>query len=154
MSIMPTARAGFTLIEIVVVIGILALIALFSVGEIRDYAATQQLQVAEQELVSLVRETRQRTLAAETHSQFGLRFASSSVTRFEGAAYADEPDSHTEQTFPGVTFVSPLIDSDTDVVYSRLTGTPSATGTISIIHGQTGLVRELRLTDAGLLVSE
>ena len=154
MHTMPTSRAGFTLIEIVVVLGLLAIIILFSVGEIRDYAATQQLQVAEQELVSFVRETRQRTLAAETSSQFGLRFATSSVTRFEGAAYTDDPSSHTTHTFPGATLTSPLISSDTDLVFSRLTGIPSATGTISVQHVHTGAVRELRLTDAGLLVSE
>ena len=145
---------GFTILELLVVIAILLIVSLFSFVAIREYALYQQMQSAEQTLTALFRETRQKTIAAETETNFGLHFASSTVIRFEGASTTTAPEENVVIEIPHVVITTMFSDGSNAVRFARLSGRPSATGTIAISGIQTDRVRQLYITDTGLLLPD
>jgi len=151
---MHALRSGFTIIELLVVMAIMAIVVAFSVTAIQSYAQQQQLRAAEAELVSLFRETKQRTVAAESDTQFGLRLATSSITRFVGDTYDPAAANNLQVLFSGVALTSSFANGVDEIQFARLTGVPSATGTIMIEQIRTGEVISLYLTSTGELRRE
>ncbi len=146
-----TKEAGFSFVELFIVMGIVAIVATIGAGAIRDYADAQQLQAAEQTLVNLFRDTRQKTLSAETDTQFGLFIATSSVTRYMGEDYTTASGTYEQFDLPGVALQATTSAVGDEVRFTRLTGDPSATGTIMIRHLRSDTARTLRISDVGLL---
>ena len=143
---------GFTLLEVLVVITILLVIATFSMFAIQNYAHQQQLQAAEQTLTTAFREARQKTVAAESDTNFGLLFSTSTVVRYEGQDSTVAPESYETIDMTNVTLSAVFSDGSNEISFARLTGRPSATGTIMLQSMQTTAERLFYVTDTGLLL--
>lgn len=140
---------GFTLIEVLLVVAIGALLATLSMQGIRAYGDMQELRSAEQDLILLFRDTRQKTVAAESSVPYGLQVATSSVTRFIGATFDPATTTNEQFEYAGIQLNAALADGTNEVTFARLTGAPSATGTIDVEHTRSGAVRTLRIAPTG-----
>ncbi len=143
-------KDGFTLLELIIVVAILSFISLFVFSAFTDYKDTQVAEATVVEINSLIKETRQKTISAETSSQFGLHFATSSLVVFEGATYSAGNSSNRTYNFYNTNIDAELSGGD-DIIFSRLTGEASATGTIAIGHTRLNSTTTLVMQSTGLI---
>ncbi len=130
-------RKGFSLIEILIVIAVLAVVGAVVLPQFAKIKENQVLKSAVQETLSSLDKARANTLASLNSYTYGIHFQSDRVIIFRGTTYSSG-DSNNET----VSIVSPAAISDVtlsgvsgtsgDVYFTRLTGAPSKTGTITI----------------------
>lgn len=144
---------GFTLIELLLVLTILGVIAALSVSGFIANSVAQQFAGAVTETALTIQEARQRTLSAETETQFGVEISAGAITVFEGDSLvaATAIRSVVDGSAQGVVYEPALALGTTTIVFARLTGEPSATGTIVVRSIRTGATSTIRITDGGLV---
>lgn len=147
-----STRAGFTFVEILVVIAIIALFAVVSIGTFRSMYHNSAQKTAVLEIADALRDSRNNTLGAANDSVYGVHVGTTSVTRFTGSSYVAGAATNETYVFEGgVSATGTIVTSGTDIVFARLTGVPSAVGTIvvedsdltsstSVVLYKTGLV--------------
>jgi len=94
---------------------------------------TQELDFARETVRNDLFMARKGSTAGTNDSSWGIRFATSSITRFKGSSYAarDTVYDATTQFGSRITITAP-----TEIVFLRPSGTPNATGTITITDGR------------------
>lgn len=149
---MDTNRlAGFTLIEILIVIALVGIAASFIFTGFMNYATYQRYVATETEVASLIKEARQRSLSSINDTTHGVRFASSSVTSFRGSSYSAGDPSNVVTNLFGATLSIDLTAGTDEIVFARKTGAASATGTISIIGANSIGSTTLTIEGTGLV---
>ncbi len=123
---------GVTVPELLVVIAIIAMVfqlSYFSFTRISDYnSADKHASVAQ----SFVERARQHSLNSRNNLQHGIRFTSSTISVFEGTAYSATGTFARLETPAGVQLQSVnLTGGASSIIFSKITGEPSATGTIT-----------------------
>lgn len=144
-------QKGFTIIELLVVLAIFGILAAFSYSSFVEYRDVQRSRTVVVDISSILKETKQRTLSSETDTQFGIHFSTSSLTIFEGAIYNPSLSSNRVHVFSGTDIKAQLSDSSSQIIFSRLTGVPSATGTIAIGHKSLNSTTTLTVQGSGLV---
>ncbi len=129
----PLTKKGFTLLEMLIVLAIITIIAGISMQVFQSLYQDSALRAGGSEVYGALVSARSDTLAAQNDTVYGVRVSSSTVTRFIGASYTPGSATNKVYTFEGEVFAtSSLITSGTNIIFERLTGEPSATGTIYI----------------------
>jgi prepilin-type N-terminal cleavage/methylation domain-containing protein len=124
---------GFTLIEVLVVIAILISLSTIGVGTFKNMREHSALRIATEVVFQEITFARSNTLASANDTVYGVRVASTSVIRFTGQSYTPTSTSNRVTTFDeGVTATGSLVSSGTSIVFARLTGEASASGTIMV----------------------
>ena len=129
-----TAKRGFSIVEILLVIGIMAIVATIIIFSFSTLNQNYILEGAAQSATALFKDARSRTLSAKGNFQYGIHIASTSITLFPGSVFVSGNPSNEILTFPqsvaiGTTTLSGV---DFDIVFSRLKGIPSQFGTTSV----------------------
>ena len=151
MKLYISFKSGYTVIELLVIVALNILVAGFIFTGFVNYSNEQRFNTTVSEIKSHFKETRQKTTAAETNSQFGIYFATSSLIVFEGPSYSNTKLENVIYRYPDFSISPQLSASTSAVVFARLTGKPSATGTIMISNSRSGSVRNLVITNSGLI---
>ena len=130
-----SVQNGFTLIEVLVVIAIMALLITVSVQALNTFANRAGKDAPARTVLGALEEAHARTLAADNDTNYGVHFATTTVTIFEGDTYIDGDPTNTVRSLPTRSQISiiSLTASTTEVVFSRLRANASATGTITTI---------------------
>jgi prepilin-type N-terminal cleavage/methylation domain-containing protein len=126
---------GYTLIEILIVIAITVIVLSIVLNSFYSLAKIQALDKDYISVASLLDQAKSQTINSKSASQYGVYFASSTAILFRGGSYtSSSTDNQTYSLNSRVNISSiNLTGSTTDqVVFSRLTGYASASGTISI----------------------
>lgn len=132
MNTYPTSR-GFTFVEILVAISVIFIISTISFVSMQNMNHRAARKVSTEEIKRAFADARNNTLASKGDTVFGVYTSTSSVTRFVGSVYTENEITNTVYTFErGVTATGTLVSNNVPVVFSRLTGEPSATGTIFV----------------------
>jgi prepilin-type N-terminal cleavage/methylation domain-containing protein len=146
------ALMGFTFIEVLVSLAIISIIVATSLTAFRNVYRASGTRIAALEITDALRTARSNTLAGKDASVYGVRVGTSSVTRFVGSIYSAGSASNTIYAFEaGAYATGSLVTSMTDIVFSRLTGLPSATGTILIIDIDKGSTTSIQIESTGLV---
>ena len=123
-------KHGFTLIEVLVVIVVLAIISSAGVGAYSAFRSRNALAVTEELIISHAREAQLRAYAQLRNSNWGIHVSSTAVTIFAGSSFASRDTQQDIQTvFPGNVVVS-----TTDIVFFLQTGRTVGTTTIPISY--------------------
>lgn len=145
-------QSGFSFTEVLVVIAILLILVTISVITFQNLGTTSTHRVVTQEVLSLLTEARTQSIASENDTVYGVHLATSSVTLFAGGTYnQSDPDNILLSFSGGVHATSSLSGGSTEVVFQRLTGFPSATGTIQIIRGDNSATNTITIHNSGLI---
>jgi prepilin-type N-terminal cleavage/methylation domain-containing protein len=126
------SRKGFTLIEIVVAMAVLAVVAAF-VGTVGyDFYRSQAFTAERDNLLSLLRSARVRALNNINQADHGVYIGANSYVIFEGSSYAARNAAFDEAypRLPGVT-----ASGTSEVVFHSPDGISNVSGTISLISG-------------------
>jgi len=138
-------RRGFTLLEIIITLAILAILAVVTAGGLASYRESAALDQAADEILELLREARSKTLGSEGGLEYGMHFEASQVILFKGTAYAAAEV--TVSLPPSVEMISP----PADFYFERLTGETSAGSavTISISSKRSAKTRHIQVSASG-----
>ncbi len=152
MELYSNREAGFTLAEIVVVVAIIAIMATVTMVGFQNFNRSAVLKTATQEVSVALTSARTSTLSSEADTVYGVHMSTTSVTKFVGSTYAAGASTNETYTFEGgVTATSSLIATNTDVVFARLTGEPSAVGTIYIVNSALDSTTTVTIHASGLV---
>lgn len=147
-----THRAGFTFIEVLVVIAILLILVAVSVATFKNLGTSSTHRIATQEVLSALSEARNRSIASENDTTYGVYFATSSVTIFAGSVYSQSDPNNILINFTGgVHATSSLSNNSTEVVFQRLSGFPTATGTVHVMRGDNMATNTITIHNSGLV---
>jgi prepilin-type N-terminal cleavage/methylation domain-containing protein len=130
-------KKGLTVIEILMVIAILAILAAIILPQFSKMRENQLLKNAISDILSSLNKAQSQTLASVNSSEYGVHFQSDRVIIFKGKVFSSsaednetiligEPVGISNVTLGGVSGASG------DMYFNRLSGAPSATGTVAV----------------------
>ncbi len=125
-------KRAFTIIEVLISIAILALLLGISMTIFQAMTKQQSLDRDVETAGSYLLRARNQTITGEDGLQYGVHFASTSVTLFKGTTYNSATTSNIVSNFRNPTYMHSinLTGGVYDVYFKKLSGAPSATGTI------------------------
>ncbi|EKE15716.1 MAG: hypothetical protein ACD_11C00108G0010 [uncultured bacterium] len=122
-------KKGFTLVEILLVIGIISLISGISIPVYQSFQTKNNLDVAVDNAVQALRRAQMLSQAVNGDSNWGVKFQSGSMVLFKGASYATR-DANYDEIFDLPTTI--VASNLTEIVFAKFTGFPTATGTTTL----------------------
>lgn len=124
---------GYTLIEIVIVIAILAILSTVTASVYKRYQTSQALDKDTALVSSLLNQSRVLTLSSKDNVKHGLYLEANQVTLFSGSSYV--VGTSTNVVFPlnnTVSLSATLPSGTTSIIFERLTGKTFQNGTITL----------------------
>ena len=115
---------GFTILEILISLSVLAIIAVIILTTFVSFRKSQALVLDTDTVVAVLRQARNQTIASKNSSAYGVHFASSKVTLFTGSTYSSGSSSNQDfilNSTDSVLTIS-LAGGGSDVVFQRLSG--------------------------------
>ncbi len=122
---------GFSLVEIIIVIGIIALLGGISTSVYNSFKAHENLEIATTGVVEAIRHAQGNSQVGKGDSVWGVKILSDSVLIFKGSSYTSR-DSSADQLlhFSGGVVASGL----SEIVFAKLVGSTSDIGTIILTN--------------------
>lgn len=122
-----SAKEGFTLLELIVVIGIIGVAAGISVPVYRDYQIRSDLYLATEQVTQGLGRAQMRAQSAEEDDAWGFYVPAGVL--FKGESYATRDPSFDElYPMPATIGVTGILE----VAYSKIEGKPSLTGPVTL----------------------
>lgn len=144
---MQVHMRGFTLVELILSVGILSMLAGLSLPLYASFYNRTNLDSTADQVAHALRRAQGFSRSANGDTTWGVRLQSGSVVVFKGASYAardvdyDETISLNNITPSGVS----------EVVFTKLYGAPSATGTVTLTETTINESRAIQLNAKGLV---
>lgn len=136
----PRPRSGFTLMEVLLVIAILAIIAAFTIPMLIRYQVRSDLANASSMIIQGVDRARVLSQASAHDSEWG--FSMEHGVLFKGRSY-EERDPAYDEHFPMNETIVP--SGTSEVWFEKVTGRPNAPGSIITLTGNDGQLTSINL---------
>ena len=146
-------KKGSMLVEVLVVLAIVVMILGIVLPSFKTMKESSVVKSGAQDILSALDKARSKTLASVNSSEYGVHFEANKIVVFRGVSYFQNdanneiidivpPSAISNVTLGGVSGVSG------DIYFSRLSGAPSKTGTITI--GISSLFKNVTISATGL----
>lgn len=122
-------KKGFTLIELIIVIALISILGFLSTGFYSRFYNQNAVSTVTDELTQEFRKAQIYAMTGKQNGNWGVHNNITSIILFQGSAFAGRNTAF-DETFSVNSNIS--ISGLTDLIFSRMTGTPSATPTIII----------------------
>lgn len=128
---------AFTLIEFLIVVGILAGISTAIALNLVNIRSERNLELDVRKLVATLHETKNRSVTQQDSNQWGVHFENSTSSVdfyqvFYGASYASGTVVSRTNLNSGVSFLEPAEGMTEDVIFAKITGLPDAPKSVTI----------------------
>lgn len=125
---------GFTLLEILVVIGIMGLLLSFTANPLLSFYRQIVFQGAVENVLTMLDEARKSTLSSYYSTEYGVHFETGRVVLFRGNTFNNGDSNNDEYILDVSTNISniTLNGGVIDVVFDRITGETSTYGSIVV----------------------
>ena len=144
--------AGYSLVELIIVITVISIIVGIVSVTVASYAARQSLNSFHQEVIENINTARVSTLASINDTVYGLYVGTTSIAFFTGSSYSpSDPDNSYLNYTSKLSATSSLSDGTSTVVFDRLTGEASAFGDIVIHDSSSGAYATVTIFASGLV---
>ena len=145
---------GFTLIESLVVLGILAILATVSSSGFNSFTNKQILDKEAGFIVSRLAEARSLSISSKDGSAYGVKFESDRTTLFKGTSYTiADPNNVTIDLNRSVELSAiNLSGGGSEVVFDRLKGTTAQDGSLTLrLLASTTQIKTILIYKTGLV---
>lgn len=125
-------QKGFTLLEVILIMGILAILTTVGFGYYRNFARSIELESATNTLIADLKTAQAKSMAGTDNRKWGIHIVNGASDYYEmfstPTTYADATASVSETTYlpNGVVFSSPAEGNTRDVLFTKITGTATA----------------------------
>lgn len=118
---------GFTLVEMLLSMGIITLLAGISLPIYISFETRNDLEVTSQSIVEMLRRAQTYARSVNGDSQWGVSVQSGTATLFKGATYATRDATYDETNTSGLSS-----SGLSEIAFTKFDATPSTTGTITL----------------------
>jgi type II secretory pathway pseudopilin PulG len=127
-------KSGLTIIEIIIVIGVLGLLLSVGGNSFTKFRNVKALQNTTDAIVSVLNDARGRTLAGEGDSQYGVHFSLNEMVLFTGTTFIDGSGTNVIFSFesPVVLGTVNLNGGGDDIVFDKQSGSTNDYGSIEV----------------------
>ncbi len=148
-------RKGFTLIEILIVIAILAVLVTIIVSTFSLFNKNEAIKKDTETVVEVLQQARSQTLSSKNGSQYGVHFGTSKITLFTGATYSAGASTNSDTTLASTdTIVTvTLTGGGNDIVFTRLTGETAQNGTVVVSSPTSSRTKTVTIYKTGVIES-
>lgn len=122
-------QAGFTFVEVLLVVALILTLSILSTGFYARFFTQNAVTNTSDQLVSSLRKAQMYAMIGKQNGTWGVKYASNQIILFQGTTYATR-NSALDEKYDVISQVS--ITGLNEITFSRTTGTPSATATISV----------------------
>lgn len=145
-------KKGFTLVEMLIVITILAIVCTILVTSLQSFSRHQALERDTESLISLLEQARKDTTDSQNAAQYGVHFTTTSATYFVGPTYSAGASTNQVMTLNKMnTMAATLTGGGADVLFNRIIGDTSQNGTVVITSSATGKTKTVTIYKTGLV---
>jgi len=128
---------AFTLIELLITIGIIAVVSTVAFLNLFSYRGNQDLDLTSREIAIILRNAQDRSISQESSSRYGIHFENSVSSGgfydlFSGTTYATGTIISKNSLRPAIQFSDPTSGNSKDVIFTPVSGLPNASTTIII----------------------
>lgn len=146
-----TPNFGFSAVELLVAFAVISILTAISAVAFISVRQTQELKVATQEVWLSLRSARNVTLSSDNDRAYGIHVDQGRIVRFVGPTYATSTLTNVISEFPARVIASTSFSGGgSDIVFMRLSGDASATGTINLTHTVSGATSSISVAKTGL----
>lgn len=126
-------QKGFTILEILIVVAILAILTSISLAAFVSYRKSQALKADTENVAGLLAQARSQTVSSKNASAYGVHFTSGSATLFTAPTYSAGAASNVVYTLtPGNALTTTLPGGTSALLFNRITGETNQSGTIEV----------------------
>ena len=145
-------RTGFTILEILLVVGMIVLLVAVSVPALGGWAARSQLSNFPLQAIDSLRRAEARATSGSGNSDHGVHFESGQFVLFEGSTYsAVDPDNQVVSLPANMTISAiSLTGGGADVIFEKPTGETATDGTITFEYTPDGTSITVSVNELGL----
>lgn len=141
---------GFSLIEMLLSVGIISVLVGLSLPIYQSFQSRNDLDLTTQSIAEMVRRAQTYARGNKGDGNWGVRIMSGSAVLFKGPDYVSRDPNLDEMTvIPSA--LTPGGLKDTDILFSKLTGTPSPTGSITLTNTNINDTRTITLNAKGMV---
>lgn len=124
---------GFTLLELLIVVVLLMILGVAGLASYQSFISQIKLNNAVPQIISTLHLSRDRTLASEGESSYGVHFEANKYVLFKGTSYNPSAIDNEEHNLSSEIEIYDIsLGGGSDVVFDRLKGTTSNAGSVSI----------------------
>ena len=145
---LPIHSRGFTLIETLLIVAIAVGIFALSAPYTMNFYKSNLIEDSRSNIADTLQRAKHNAALQKNDSSFGVHFdqTANTYTLFQGDDYSTRDDTQDEV----YTIIDQIILSGLeDVIFSKLSSIPRATGTITLIYGN--FIKEIIIDDSGLV---
>lgn len=143
---------GFSAVELLVVVALMSVLTAISASTFISVRQTQELKTASQDVWITIRSAHNATLSSDTDRAYGVRVEADRIVRFVAPTYTAGTTTNVTTNFPpSVTATTSFTGGVSEVVFARLTGEASATGTITLTQAVSGATSSISIAKSGLI---
>lgn len=126
---------GFTVLELLIVISILAVLLTIVVSSFSSFRRSSVLNTEVQELVTVINRARLLSVSSKNDQQFGVHLESGKVVLFEGSTYSAGASTNETHTFNSMLTLSPVVVSGggAEVLFEKVTGATAQNATTTLL---------------------
>lgn len=131
-----TNQKGFSLLELLIVIAILALILATVLPSFTNFRRSSLLNTETMNIVTLVNRARLLSVSAKNDTHYGIHFEAGKVVLFDAAAAysSTDPTNEVYNAPSGITISSIVVNGGgSDVLFDKITGETSNNATTTIL---------------------
>ena len=127
-----SARKGFTVIEVILVIAMMGILVLITAPFLSDSLTRSDLDIATVETVDALREARSSAMSGRGGGRFGVHFETTQFVFFTGATYSAVDPENVVHTYGADVTMSTITitGGGSDVHFATHKGEPAENGTI------------------------
>jgi len=126
---------GFSVLELLVVIGILVVLMASIVPSFLNFRRNSILNTETEELITVINRARLLSVSSKNDQQFGVHLESGKVVLFQGAAYSVGVSTNEEHLFNSALGLSSIVinGGGAEIVFEKVTGATHQNATTTLL---------------------